>query len=95
MSDLYGKGPAGGALSKGLDAKIGTDGGQIINEVIAAAVKENLFTHQAPELFALLAQLDWGEKIPDEVFQTVVELVAWILEVDTQFREDRPKSPSG
>ena len=80
MSDLYGK---------------GTDNAShAVQEIIAAAVEENLFTHRSPELVALLCQLDWGEKIPDELYQVIIDIVAWILEVDTQQPGKLP-SPMG
>ncbi|WP_231758105.1 EscU/YscU/HrcU family type III secretion system export apparatus switch protein [Microbulbifer elongatus] len=80
MSDLYGD---------------GTDNtSHTAQEIIAAAVEENLFTHRSPELVALLSQLDWGEKIPDELYQVIIDIVVWILEVDTQQPGKLP-SPMG
>ncbi|WIX35030.1 EscU/YscU/HrcU family type III secretion system export apparatus switch protein [Salinicola sp. JS01] len=56
--------------------------GDVAERIIASASASGIFVHDAPELVALLMQVDLDERIPESLYQVVAELLVWIAQVD-------------
>ncbi|WP_299595850.1 hypothetical protein [uncultured Microbulbifer sp.] len=66
--------------------RVAREYGTLAEHVIAAAKEQGVFVHDAPELFALLAQLDLDVQIPQEMYPVIVEMLLWISSVDESQR---------
>lgn len=54
-------------------------------EAIIALAKENgIYIHESPELVSLLMKVDMDRYIPDELYQAIAELLAWIYWLEQQ-----------
>ncbi|MBF0471301.1 MAG: EscU/YscU/HrcU family type III secretion system export apparatus switch protein [Gammaproteobacteria bacterium] len=51
--------------------------GRVATEIIATAKEHNIPIEEDPELTTLLSQLDLGEKIPEELYLAVAEVLAF------------------
>lgn len=56
--------------------------GLIAEEIIARARAHGVFVHEAPELVALLMQVDLDARIPPQLYVAVAELLAWIYRIE-------------
>lgn len=57
--------------------------GEIADRIVAEARRHGVYVHDAPELVALLMQLDLDEHIPPRLYQVIAELLVWIRDVDS------------
>jgi flagellar biosynthesis protein len=48
---------------------------------MAEAQRQGIYVHDAPELVALLMQLDLDAEIPASLYQVVAELLVWVFEL--------------
>jgi len=55
--------------------------GEVAERIIAEARRQGIFVHDAPELVALLMQLDIDERIPPRLYQVVAEILVWVREL--------------
>ncbi len=55
--------------------------GEIAERIIAEARRCGVHVHGAPELVALLMQIDVDETIPPAFYQVVAELLVWVREL--------------
>ena len=46
--------------------------------LVAAAREAGIYVHEAPDLVALLIQIDIDQYIPPELYHAMAELLAWI-----------------
>jgi flagellar biosynthesis protein len=46
--------------------------------IVAAAREAGIYVHEAPDLVALLMQIDIDQYIPPELYYAMAELLAWI-----------------
>jgi flagellar biosynthesis protein len=46
--------------------------------LVAAAREAGIYVHEAPDLIALLMQIDIDQYIPPELYHAMAELLAWI-----------------
>jgi flagellar biosynthesis protein len=46
--------------------------------LVAAAREAGIYVHEAPDLVALLMQVDIDQYIPPELYHAMAELLAWI-----------------
>lgn len=60
--------------------------GLMAEEIIRRARDAGIFVHEAPELTALLMQVDLDRRIPPALYTAVAELLAWLYRVE---RRDR------
>lgn len=51
--------------------------GEIARQILALAEQHNIPLHEDPELIALLAQLDLGEEIPENLYRAVAQVIAF------------------
>ncbi|MBL7251697.1 EscU/YscU/HrcU family type III secretion system export apparatus switch protein [Alloalcanivorax sp. C16-2] len=56
--------------------------GELAERIIAEARQRDIFVHDAPELVALLMQLDVDERIPSALYQVIAELLVWVRDLD-------------
>src|SRR5437868_1952489 len=66
--------------------------GLVAEEIIRRAREAGIFVHDAPELTALLMQVDLDHRIPPALYIAVAELLAWLYRVE---RRDRRGSQRG
>ncbi|QIB64309.1 EscU/YscU/HrcU family type III secretion system export apparatus switch protein [Kineobactrum salinum] len=63
--------------------------GELADRIIAEAGRQGIYVHGAPELVALLMQLDIDEQIPPKLYQVIAELLVWVGELgDTAAAEE-------
>ncbi len=62
--------------------------------IIACAREAGIYVHEAPELVALLMQLETDQYIPPELYHAVAELLAWIYWLENRDEHLRKPSPS-
>ncbi|ASK34784.1 flagellar protein FhlB [Alcanivorax sp. N3-2A] len=52
--------------------------GELAERIIAEARQKGVYVHDAPELVALLMQLDLDQRIPTSLYQVIAELLVWV-----------------
>ena len=62
--------------------------GEVAERIVSEARRQGIFVHDAPELVALLMQLDLDARIPPRLYQVVAELLVWVRELDTTIQGD-------
>lgn len=55
--------------------------GELAERIVAEAGRQGVYVHDAPELVALLMQLDIDERIPSQLYQVIAELLVWVYEL--------------
>ncbi|MFJ7950509.1 EscU/YscU/HrcU family type III secretion system export apparatus switch protein [Lysinibacillus sp. NPDC096418] len=58
--------------------------GKIAENILARANEHDVPIHEDPNLVQLLGQLDLNESIPEELYQAVAEVFAFIYHLDQQ-----------
>lgn len=58
--------------------------GKIAENILARAHEHDVPIHEDPNLVQLLGQLDLNESIPEELYQAVAEVFAFIYRLDQQ-----------
>ncbi|WP_227368281.1 EscU/YscU/HrcU family type III secretion system export apparatus switch protein [Halomonas sp. M20] len=56
--------------------------GELAERIATEARRQGLYIHDAPELVALLMQVDLDTQIPPALYQVIAELLAWAAEID-------------
>ena len=51
--------------------------GEIARQILAIAAKHDIPLHEDPELLALLAKLDLGQQIPENLYLAVAQIIAF------------------
>ncbi|WP_077601151.1 EscU/YscU/HrcU family type III secretion system export apparatus switch protein [Oceanobacillus sojae] len=65
--------------------------GFLAEEIIERAIEHNIPILEDPTLVELLGELDINEKIPEELFQVVSEVFAFIYRADQQTRKENSR----
>ncbi|MFI0473503.1 EscU/YscU/HrcU family type III secretion system export apparatus switch protein [Halomonas sp. HMF6819] len=55
--------------------------GELAERIMAEAERQGIYVHDAPELVALLMQLNLDSEIPASLYQVVAELLVWVFEL--------------
>jgi flagellar biosynthesis protein len=55
--------------------------GEIAERIIEEAARQGIYVHDAPELVALLMELDLDEQIPPSLYQVIAELLVWVRQI--------------
>ena len=55
--------------------------GELAERIMAEAHRQGIYVHDAPEIVALLMQLDLDAEIPPRLYQVVAELLVWVFEL--------------
>ncbi|RUR29174.1 EscU/YscU/HrcU family type III secretion system export apparatus switch protein [Vreelandella nanhaiensis] len=55
--------------------------GELAERIMAEAQRQGIYVHDAPEIVALLMQLDLDTEIPPQLYQVVAELLVWVFEL--------------
>lgn len=58
--------------------------GDLAERIMAEAQRQGIYVHDAPELVALLMQLDLDAEIPAGLYQIVAELLVWVFELSDE-----------
>lgn len=61
--------------------------GKIAENILARANEHDVPIYEDPNLVHLLGQLDLNESIPEELFEAVAEVFAFIYRLDQQYAE--------
>jgi flagellar biosynthesis protein len=68
--------------------------GEIARKIIETARKAGVHVQEDPNLIELLAKIPIGDEIPVELYQTVAEVLAFVYQVNSKFKEKmQKKSP--
>lgn len=65
--------------------------GKIAENILEQAMLNDVPIHEDPNLVQLLGQLDLNESIPEELYQAVAEVFAFIYQLDKKYGELRRK----
>ncbi|WP_148254128.1 EscU/YscU/HrcU family type III secretion system export apparatus switch protein [Aidingimonas lacisalsi] len=60
--------------------------GELAERIVDEAKRQGIYVHDAPELVALLMQLNIDERIPPKLYQVIAELLVWVREIDAKDR---------
>jgi len=55
--------------------------GEIAERIIEEAERQGIYVHDAPELVALLMNLNLDEQIPPNLYQVIAELLVWVRQI--------------
>jgi flagellar biosynthesis protein len=55
--------------------------GEIAERIIEEAERHGIYVHDAPELVALLMNLNLDEQIPPSLYQVIAELLVWVRQI--------------
>ncbi|MFW6259166.1 MAG: EscU/YscU/HrcU family type III secretion system export apparatus switch protein [Halochromatium sp.] len=66
--------------------------GQLAERIIEEAERQGIYVHGAPELVALLMNLDLDEQIPSNLYQVIAELLVWVRQIADE--RERPANAS-
>ena len=74
--------PLPGAVALQYDGKraptiVAKGSGEIARQILAIADKHNIPLHEDPELLGLLAKLDLGQEIPQNLYLAVAQVIAF------------------
>lgn len=58
--------------------------GELAERIVAEARRQGIYVHDAPELVALLMQLNIDERIPPRLYQVIAELLVWVRELSSE-----------
>jgi flagellar biosynthesis protein len=61
--------------------------GLIARKIIETAREAGIFIKEDPDLLELLAKIPVGEEIPQELYQTVAEVLAFVYSVNEKFKK--------
>jgi len=65
----------------------------LVAEMIVQRAKEaGLYVHEAPEMVALLMQVDLDSRIPPQLYQAVAELLAWLHRLESGVEDEPPST---
>ncbi|SHF56088.1 flagellar biosynthesis protein [Modicisalibacter ilicicola DSM 19980] len=56
--------------------------GELAERIVDEARRQGLQVHDAPELVALLMQVDLDAQVPPVLYQVVAELLVWVHRID-------------
>lgn len=57
--------------------------GELAERIVAEAHRHGIYVHDAPELVALLMQLDIDEYVPPRLYQVIAELLVWVRNISS------------
>lgn len=58
--------------------------GDLAERIMAEAQRQGIYVHDAPELVALLMQLELDAEIPAGLYQIIAELLVWVFELSEE-----------
>lgn len=58
--------------------------GKIAENILAKAVEHNVPVQEDPSLVEILGQLDINQSIPEELYQAVAEVFAYVYKIDKE-----------
>lgn len=82
--------PDAGAAPKVLAAGYG----EIARKILELAREHHLHIHEDQNLAELLAQVPLGQEIPEDAYQMVAELLAFLYQTDRKLKERKSAGPS-
>lgn len=65
--------------------------GELADRIIALAKEHNIPICEDRALVAVLAKFDLHQEIPQELYRTVAELLAFVNDLNNQWKEERKK----
>lgn len=68
--------------------------GELAERIIAAADREGIYVHGAPELVGLLMQVDVDEQIPEKLYLVIAELLVCVGDIQRELGAAERGSPA-
>ena len=65
--------------------------GLVARKIVETAREAGIHIQEDPNLIELLANVPLGEEIPVELYQTVAEMLAFVYQMNTKYREKMEK----
>ena len=62
--------------------------------IIDVAHQHNLAVCEHPEIIDILMQLDLDERIPEQLYEAVAQILSWLYEVDGNKKAHKPSAAS-
>ncbi|PCI03591.1 MAG: hypothetical protein COB79_00645 [Zetaproteobacteria bacterium] len=89
------------AIALGYDHKIGAAPrvlaagfGNVAKSILSVARENNVHIHNDAQLAPLLARVPVGQEIPEEAYQVVAELLAFLYQADQKALPQNPIAPT-
>ena len=61
--------------------------GKIAENIIEIAKEAGIYIQEDPDLVELLSKIPVGDEIPVDLYQTVAEILAFVYQVNSKFKE--------
>jgi flagellar biosynthesis protein len=56
--------------------------GIVAEQIIQAAIENQIYIHESKELESLLMQVDLDDYVPEEMYRAIAEILAWVYELE-------------
>lgn len=56
--------------------------GIVAEQIIQAAIENQIYIHESKELVSLLMQVDLDDYVPEEMYRAIAEILAWVYELE-------------
>jgi flagellar biosynthesis protein len=56
--------------------------GIVAEQIIHAAMENDIYIHESTELVSLLMQVDLDDYVPEEMYRAIAEILAWVYELE-------------
>ncbi len=66
---------------------VASGSGLIARNIIESAAKAGVAIKEDPDLVELLAKVPIGQEVPEELYQTIAEVLAFVYSVNSKFKE--------
>jgi flagellar biosynthesis protein len=56
--------------------------GIVAEQIIQAAIENQIYIHESKELVSLLMQVDLDDYVPEEMYRAIAEILAWVYKLE-------------
>jgi flagellar biosynthesis protein len=56
--------------------------GIVAEQIIQAALENQIYIHESKELVSLLMQVDLDDYVPEEMYRAIAEILAWVYKLE-------------
>lgn len=56
--------------------------GIVAEQIIQAAMENQIYIHESKELVSLLMQVDLDDYVPEEMYRAIAEILAWVYDLE-------------
>ena len=58
--------------------------GVVAEQIINAAIENNIYIHESKDLVNLLMQVDLDDYVPEEMYRAIAEILAWVYQLERE-----------